>query len=122
MQWHTPMTWERMTEFQTRTNLEESLLSANLPFTSKHAVFQIRINHQRPFSVVMCKALFLETDSTDDFVQCVIMILSMTKVTSVCQYACSLNHMWVDSSVYTGLSVECTGLTMECPGVLLTEI
>lgn len=77
----------------------------------------------------MCEALFLETDSIDDFVQCVTMILCMSKVTFVCQYACSLNHMWVHSSVRTGfsvectgLTVECTGLTMECPGVLLTEI
>ena len=87
MQWRTPTPWERMTEFQTHTNLEESLLSANLHFTSKHTVFQIRINHQRPFSVVMCKALFLETDSIDDFVQCVTMILFMSKVTSVSKLA-----------------------------------
>ena len=70
----------------------------------------------------MCKALFLETDSIHDFVQCVTKMLCMSKVTFVYQYACSLNHTWADSSVCTELSVECTGFSVECTGVLLTEI
>lgn len=56
-------------------------------------------------------------------------ILCASKVTFVCQYACSLNHAWADSSVCAELSVECTrltvegtGFTVECTGVLLTEI
>ena len=39
IQWHTSMLWKRVTEFQTNAYLEESLLSANLHFTSKHTIF-----------------------------------------------------------------------------------